>query len=302
MISGRVPTMVITFMRSPPGRDAARGTGRGARGRAAGRPRTCVTSSSSPTLVMLCTHIVGMSTNAGLVAADAGKSTTSSWNSRRSAISASPSTHEEPLDLVQVVVLAAGDARDGRRDERLPGAAVAAHRLDELAARVGVHRERRSGSAAGNERRAVGVEQVDARTASASVGISPRGVQRVELARARRQHLPMHRRGSPAGRTLRVVPARARRCSACGRVLRVQQRDLAVVRDRWALRPRPRRGRRSPRTSCSPAGRARRRGWAAARRRSDRPARRRAGEDARGRRRLADAVRRCPLPAWIELA
>ncbi len=48
--------------------------------------------------------------------------------------------HEEALDLVQVVVLAARLTGPGRRHVRHAGAAVGAHRLEQVAPRVGVHR------------------------------------------------------------------------------------------------------------------------------------------------------------------
>ena len=90
---------------------------------------------------------------------------------------------------------------------------------------------------------------------------TPRAASRTSLIRAR----------SPAGDGLRCVASGiASMRDGCG-VLRVQERHLAVAGDRrGAARPR-RRGRTSRRTSCSRAGRARRRGWAAARPRSEPP-------------------------------
>ncbi len=72
MISGRVPTIVITLVMRSPSQQSPTGS-QNVSGWS-GSNRACVqnrvVSSVSPVLVMLCTHIVGMSTTAGRVARD----------------------------------------------------------------------------------------------------------------------------------------------------------------------------------------------------------------------------------------
>ena len=151
---GRVPTIVMTLSISDSclsgcDRDRPRGRCRGRRGRTARSSRTGSVSSSSPVFVMLWTHIVGMSTTTGCVAGDV-EATTSSVNTRRSEIARRALDDDEALDLAQVEVLAAGDARHRRRDEGLPRAAVARTASTKLPAGVRARSRARSGSAAGN--------------------------------------------------------------------------------------------------------------------------------------------------------
>ena len=175
-----------------------------------------------------------MSTNAGLLAVDGGTRRPRRGTSGAARISASTVEHDEPLDLAQVVVLAAGDARDGRRDERLPAAAVAAHHLDERAALVGVRRcERDREARPGRAYDAVGVEQVDARTGRRGRGCrrgrTSRGsrTQRVQDRRSTTSRSPAAELESSGRPPMRVEQHLAAR-------LRVQQRDRPVVDRPWA--------------------------------------------------------------------
>ena len=145
MISGRVPTIVITFsiMQDQPSATASTGSGDRCRGI---RVEELVGPEqrgeiAPPVLVMLCAHMVGMSTTTG-ASPVTSKDTTSSSEQLAQRDPSAPLSDDEPLDLAQVEVLATGDARLGRRDERLALAAVGADHLDQAAAAVGARAER----------------------------------------------------------------------------------------------------------------------------------------------------------------
>ncbi len=171
---------------------------------------------------------------------------------------------EEPLDLGQVVVVAAGlrRASSSRRRTDRRRRARDRSRTGDLAGRRA--RSGGSGTSWGKRVGPVGVEEVDVEVVAEVGHLAARGVQRVEVTETL-EHTGDRHAGAlrPHGRGLLVA---CRGAQDLGCPLGVEQPDLPVAfQHRRPARSRQR-GRRSPRTSCRTRGRARRRGWGEARR------------------------------------
>ncbi len=203
MISGRVPTIVITLVMRPPLQRQPR-----APSRCRGCPRR--TASGSRTASYL--GVAGVRD----VVHPHRRHVHDGWRvardvERHDLVVEHPSQrdpgltaeHDEALDLAEVEVLAPGDARPGRRHERLALSAVGANGLDEAppVVRVRCERDRVVG---GEECRPVGVEQVDAQGGVEGGDVTGR-VELVELAQQRVAPRPRRWPSPPATRVVSAV-------------------------------------------------------------------------------------------------